>query len=251
MNYLKEIIAFHHWLETNPLDSTEQALWFHLMDINNRCGWLEWFAVANMSLQARLGGIDRKTLDRKRNSLKQLGRIEYVNQGKREAGKYRMVTFTGMIPLEESITGNIPLETGKSVPKVSLDPPALYKQKKTKQKKIIPPKFPDDSQEMILALKLQTLILKNNDKARVPKDLTAWAAEFDKMIRIDGRPIDQLTAVMKFSQESTFWASNILSAKKLREKYDTLYLQSKAQPRGHPPGDLSKPTRAGEEERTC
>ena len=139
MNYLKEIIAFHHWLETNQVDSTEQALWFHLMDINNRCGWLEWFAVANMTLQARLGGIDRKTLDRKRNSLKQLGRIKYHNQGKREAGKYKIITFhdysiTGTIPAEKGITGNIPLETGLSVPKVSLEMSTLFKLNKTKQK---------------------------------------------------------------------------------------------------------------------
>ncbi|MDO7789140.1 DnaD domain-containing protein [Desulforamulus aquiferis] len=130
MNYLKEILAFHTWLETNPLDTTEQALWFHLMDINNKCGWLEWFAVANMTLQARLG-IDRKTLDRKRLKLIQKGRIEYVNQGKREAGKYRLISF------QDIITGNIPLETVKSVPnnvpKVSLEMSTLYKLNETKQ----------------------------------------------------------------------------------------------------------------------
>lgn len=122
MNYLKEILAFHYWLETNPLDATEQALWYHLMDINNRCGWLEWFAVANMTLQARLGGIDRKTLERKRNKLQQLGRIEYRNQGKREAGKYRLIRLEGVI------TGNNPLETSKNVPNNDLNLTTLNKQ---------------------------------------------------------------------------------------------------------------------------
>lgn len=128
MNYLKEILAFHTWLETNQLDPTTQALWFHLMDINNKCGWAEWFAVANMTLQAKLGGIDKKTLDRKRSTLINKGRIEYKNCGKREAGKYRI------IPFEDNIGGNIPLETDLSVPKMSLNSPPLNKQNKTKQK---------------------------------------------------------------------------------------------------------------------
>lgn len=128
MNYLKEILAFHTWLETNQLDTAEQALWFHLMEINNKCGWAEWFAVANMTLQARLG-IDRKTLDRKRTTLINKGRIQYKNQGKREAGKYRLISF------EDVSRGNIPLETGLSVPnnvpKVSLGVSTLNKQNKT------------------------------------------------------------------------------------------------------------------------
>jgi len=51
MNYIKELNAFIDWLETNPLDATAQALWFHLMAICNKCGWPEWFAVANLTLK--------------------------------------------------------------------------------------------------------------------------------------------------------------------------------------------------------
>jgi len=127
MNYLKEVLAFHDWLETNQCDATEQALWHHLMAINNKCGWSVWFTVANMTLQAKLGGIDRKTLDRKRNDLCLKGRIEYVSQGKKQAGKYRIISF------ESGITGIIPLKTGLSVPSDGLNPPALNKLNKTKQ----------------------------------------------------------------------------------------------------------------------
>ena len=127
MNYLKEVLAFHDWLETNQCDATEQALWHHLMSINNKCGWSVWFTVANMTLQAKLGGIDRKTLDRKRNDLCLKGRIEYVSQGKKQAGKYRIISF------ESGIAGIIPLKTGLSVPSDGLNPPALNKLNKTKQ----------------------------------------------------------------------------------------------------------------------
>ncbi|MBM7855869.1 hypothetical protein JOC37_002290 [Desulfohalotomaculum tongense] len=61
MNYLREINAFVDWLETNPLDAITQALWFHLMIINYKCNFQGWFAVANLTLRAKLG-VDKKTL---------------------------------------------------------------------------------------------------------------------------------------------------------------------------------------------
>lgn len=100
MNYLREINAFIDWLETNPLDATTQTLWFHLMAIANKCGWPEWFAVANLTLQAKVG-VDKKTLIKHRNYLIQKGLIKYKNQGKK-AGKYNL------IPISEQIRGNIP-----------------------------------------------------------------------------------------------------------------------------------------------
>ncbi len=102
MNYLREINAFVDWLETNPLDAMTQALWFHLMAINNKCNWLEWFAVANLTLQAKLG-VDKKTIIKHRNILIQKQLIDYKNQG-RAAGKYKILSISG------NIGGNIPLK---------------------------------------------------------------------------------------------------------------------------------------------
>ncbi len=92
MNYLREINAFVDWLETNPLDAITQALWFHLMAINNKCNWPEWFAVANLTLQARLG-VDKKTVIKHRNILIQKKLIEYKNQSK-TAGRYKMLSVS-------------------------------------------------------------------------------------------------------------------------------------------------------------
>ena len=128
MNYLKEVLAFHDWLETNQCDTIEQALWFHLMAINNKCGWPVWFTVANMTLQAKLGGIDKKTLDRRRNDLCNKKRIEYISQGKKQAGKYRM------IPFEDSIRGFNPLETTLSVTSDDLNQTPLNKQNRNETK---------------------------------------------------------------------------------------------------------------------
>lgn len=139
MNYLKEILAFHSLLEINQLDPVDQALWFHLIHINNKCGWTEWFTVANMSLQARLGGVDKKTVERHRVNLINAKLIEYKNQGKKQAGKYRLIAPSSVFGGE--IGGNIPLETSLSVSNNDLNSPPLNKQKDKQnetEKDIIP-----------------------------------------------------------------------------------------------------------------
>jgi predicted transcriptional regulator len=88
--------------------------------------------------------------------------------------------------------------------------------------------FADDSPPMTLAKKLQTHILSNNPKAKTG-NLQKWALEFDRMMRLDSRSYDEIVQVIEFSQRNSFWMSNILSAKKLREQFDRLYLQSQRQ----------------------
>jgi predicted phage replisome organizer len=78
-----------------------------------------------------------------------------------------------------------------------------------------------------LASKLRDLILSNNPKGLTPKDLTTWAKDIDRMIKIDKRTEAGIISVMEFSQHDSFWKTNILSAGKLREKFDQLYLKSK------------------------
>ncbi len=87
--------------------------------------------------------------------------------------------------------------------------------------------FNNSSQEMLLAIDLRDKIKKNNPIAKTPDDLQGWAREFDKMIRLDKRPLPDIKNVIRFSQSNNFWKCNILSASKLREKFDTLYLQGK------------------------
>ena len=94
------------------------------------------------------------------------------------------------------------------------------KESKVKNKNI----FVEDSKEFQLSLFLQDLILKNNPNAKT-HDLQGWSKHIDYMIRIDNREVEQIKKVIEFSQQDPFWKSNILSTKKLREKFDTLWLQ--------------------------
>lgn len=90
------------------------------------------------------------------------------------------------------------------------------------KKKIL---FIENSNEFQLCLNLKSFIQKNNPGAKTPDDLQKWAVEFDRMIRLDHRSVEDIQAVMEFSQADLFWKANILSPKKLREKFDTLFLQ--------------------------
>lgn len=91
MNYLKEINGFMRFLETTELKPTTQALWFHLMDINNGCAWKDWFTVPNSRLYSRLG-VSEKTMIEHRKYLIEHGRIEYKPKGK-SAGSYRIISL--------------------------------------------------------------------------------------------------------------------------------------------------------------
>lgn len=93
MDFADEMTAFTDWLETNPLEPSAQTLLVHLMVIANKSGYPEWFAVTNPLLQAKVG-ISENSLTKHRNTLIQKGRIEYKNQGKQQAGKYRLTFFT-------------------------------------------------------------------------------------------------------------------------------------------------------------
>ncbi|WP_418134459.1 DnaD domain protein [Bacillus velezensis] len=103
MNYLKEMNGFMNWLETNPLSATTQALWFHLMHINNKTGWREWFTTSNTTLQAKIE-ITEATLIKHRKILIELKRIEYEPQG-RKAGKYKLISFENPVRNEETENG--------------------------------------------------------------------------------------------------------------------------------------------------
>ncbi|WEY89742.1 DnaD domain-containing protein [Bacillus subtilis] len=109
MNYLKEMNGFMNWLETNPLSATTQALWFHLLHINNKAGWREWFTTSNTTLQAKIE-ISENTLIKHRKMLIDLKRIEYKPQG-RKAGQYRMISFETPVTEQEPSEKPVPEPT--------------------------------------------------------------------------------------------------------------------------------------------
>lgn len=86
--------------------------------------------------------------------------------------------------------------------------------------------YVETSNEYRLAKYLFELIRKNNPTHKEP-NLQDWAKHIDYMIRIDKRKVEGIEAMIRWCQQDDFWYKNILSTKKLRERYDQLYLQMK------------------------
>ena len=55
MNYIAEIKAFYDLVQVKQLSTGQIALWNALMYINNKCSWIEWFTVPNLTLELNTG----------------------------------------------------------------------------------------------------------------------------------------------------------------------------------------------------
>lgn len=83
-----------------------------------------------------------------------------------------------------------------------------------------------NSNEFRLASYLFNFIKRNNPKAKEP-NLQKWSKQFDYILRIDKRDIEEAKSVIKWCQNDDFWCTNILSPDKLRKQYDRLLVQMK------------------------
>ncbi len=74
-------------------------------------------------------------------------------------------------------------------------------------------------------------IKENNPKAQTP-NFNQWRDSIRLMMENDGYEFMQIRKMIEWCQSDDFWKSNILSAKKLREKAGTIVLQMQRTKRG-------------------
>ncbi|MGH0567320.1 hypothetical protein ACQVQF_24705 [Bacillus cereus] len=70
-------------------------------------------------------------------------------------------------------------------------------------------------------------IKDNNPKQKEP-NFDSWANDFRLMREKDNRELQEIKDVIDWCQADPFWQGNILSPKKLREKFDQLTIQMKS-----------------------
>ena len=136
-------------------------------------------------------------------------------------------------------------------PPINSDNPPINlqsKEKESKEKESTKDirRFGTESFEYKCAEFLTKKILEKNPSAKVPKDyqgLCEWADHIEKMIRIDKRPEAGIQKALDFAVNDGFWRSHILSTRKLREKFDTLYMQALEKEQRPAAGDGVKKTR--------
>lgn len=59
-------------------------------------------------------------------------------------------------------------------------------------------------------------------KQAKPPNLETWADDIRKLVEIDNRPIGQVAEVFAWANADDFWATNVLSAQKLRKQFPVL-----------------------------
>lgn len=101
-------------------------------------------------------------------------------------------------------------------------PPAKpHKKEKAEKKAVV---FAEDSPPYTLASLLAKFIRIRNPTAKLP-NLQSWAAEADRLHRLDGRDWAEAEAVLRYSQKHQFWQMNVLSIEKFRKHYDRLNME--------------------------
>lgn len=61
-------------------------------------------------------------------------------------------------------------------------------------------------------------------------NLDTWAADIEKLNRLDGRDWESIESVIRWAKADQFWRANIISGKKLREKFPQLVAKMGATP---------------------
>ena len=113
---------------------------------------------------------------------------------------------------------------GVSPKKVSKLSPKKVNTKETLKETLTKEIYTSDSIEFRLANYLLKFILKRNPDHKKP-NIQSWAKYIDLMLRVDNRNAEDIRVVIKWCQIDSFWQNNILSTKKLKEKFDQLFLK--------------------------
>ncbi|MDD6332323.1 MAG: DUF4373 domain-containing protein [Clostridium sp.] len=90
--------------------------------------------------------------------------------------------------------------------------------------------FQDGSFEIRCVDMIINSCLKTFPNSKVPRTISEkqkWAIEIDRMKRIDKRSEDDIVNALDYALTDSFWQTNIRSAKKFREKFETLIVQSR------------------------
>ena len=80
MRWIDEINAFYNRAEINRVSTSVAALWHALMYLNSRHFWSNEFSAPNLVLQS-LTGLSRTGIQKARNTLKQMGYIDFKPNG--------------------------------------------------------------------------------------------------------------------------------------------------------------------------
>ena len=169
-------------------------------------------------------------------TMKDKGIIETGNYNKLGYDRTIWYTFTDAFLLNhKSICGNAQIDLAKNTNGFGETQTPIPDSKQNSKPNDKPYKETDEmSQAKSLASLLLSESRKHDDKLKIGKDeatIKSWAVDIEKLLRIDQRDYSKIEQVIKWCKEDgNFWIPNILSGKKLRDKFPTLIAQMELKP---------------------
>ncbi len=216
MNYIAEIKAFYDLVQVKQLSTGQIALWNALMYINNKCAWIEWFTVPNILLELNTG-MSRSGVLKARNSLKQLGLIDFKTNGTK-ATNYKIMTMSKST--QESSQDSTQDGKQVGVQDSKQDSNTLNKLKETKldntKKEIKKKSFDDVFSEKNVTKELQKVLKDFMDMRKtIKKPMTSKALELliDKVRKMSNDEMIQI-AILNQSIERGWQTVYPLNSKK-------------------------------------
>lgn len=188
MNYLAEILAFYDLVQVKQLSTGQIALWHALMAINNRCTWIEWFTVPNLTLELNTG-MSRSGVLKARNALKQYGLIDFKVNGTK-ATNYKMITIAKSKQESNQIGKQVSTQDGKQVGKQVRN--TLNKRKETKLKKESKKKAYGEYQHVLFSDEEYEKL-----KAYFPRDYEKRIQSLDEYIQKSGKKYKDFLLTLK------------------------------------------------------
>jgi len=148
----------------------------------------------------------------------------YIERGvQRNEGKFETVDYIiheTRIKEKSTVSGNPDTENPDTEKRTLLSNDILLstdKKNKTRPSASPPPQAVELSNFLLNSIK------KIKPDIKTP-NLEDWSVEMDRMMRIDKRSFESIKRLIEWLPTHTFWSCHILSADKLREKFDKLEL---------------------------
>lgn len=181
-----------------------------------------WWSVSMQSLSETMG-MGKATMERAVESLESSGRILVV----RDRGAANLYRLAGYPHNEVTNLDNPPHFDDTTPLKMStVEVPSPYIGKK-KNNTLTSKQVRPDVQEVCEHLSRR--IKENSVKKGTGTITTQWREDARKLIDLDGVKPGVIHAVIDWCQNDSFWKGNILSMRKLREKFDQLALKAESQ----------------------
>jgi len=130
LNYIKQLNEFYSTLDYKPLSANSIAIYFVLLQVANKTGWIDKFKVANTVLMSKCD-LNMQKLIRARNSLINQGYIKYSKgKNQNDAPIYSIIQ---LYDIASNITNNITDNIENNIANDMTDN-TINKQNETKQK---------------------------------------------------------------------------------------------------------------------